>query len=507
MIRLLSSAVLMLFLGNAVNAQQASLGIFEGQTDVGDVKIPGSLSYDAATQQYTIAGAGNNMWTTHDGFHFAWRKMKGDFIVSTRGSLIGNGVDPHRKFGWMVRPSLDSTVAHINAVVHGDGLTSLQFRRAKDSITEQKVSTITFADVVQLMRRGNTYTMSVARNGETYVTDQMDLNLGDEVYVGLFVCSHNSAVLEKAVFSNTRISVPAKPDFIPYREYIGSNLEILDVQTTNSTIIYQSPRSLQAPNWMKNGKSLIYNSEGLLYKFDLATTKTEVINTGIVNRNNNDHAISFDGKMLAISHNSREDSNKSIVFTVPITGGEPKRLTTKTDHSYFHGWSPDDKFLVFTGQRNKEFDIYKIPSAGGDEIRLTSNPGLEDGPEYSPDGKYIYFNSSRTGLMQIYRMKPDGSEQEQVTSDDFNNWFAHPSPDGKWIVYLSFTKEVKADDHPFYKQVYLRLMPAAGGPSKVIAYVYGGQGTINTPSWSPDSKKLAFISNTSLMFDIFPRGK
>jgi hypothetical protein len=203
----------MLFLGNAVNAQQASLGIFEGQTDVGDVKIPGSLSYDAATQQYTIAGAGNNMWTTHDGFHFAWRKMKGDFIVSTRGSLIGKGVDPHRKFGWMVRPSLDSTVAHINAVVHGDGLTSLQFRRAKDSITEQKVSTITFADVVQLMRRGNTYTMSVARNGETYVTDQMDLNLGDEVYVGLFVCSHNSAVLEKAVFSNTRISVPGQTGF------------------------------------------------------------------------------------------------------------------------------------------------------------------------------------------------------------------------------------------------------------------------------------------------------
>jgi Tol biopolymer transport system component len=102
-------------------------------------------------------------------------------------------------------------------------------------------------------------------------------------------------------------------------------------------------------------------------------------------------------------------------------------------------------------------------------------------------------------------MKPDGSEQEQVTSDEFNNWFAHPSPDGKWIVYLSFNKDIKPDDHPFYKQVYLKLMPAAGGPSKVIAYVYGGQGTINTPSWSPDSKRIAFISNTSLLFDIFPR--
>src|SRR6478609_1499816 len=141
--RLLNAAVMTLLLNLAASAQQAALGIFEGQTDIGDVKIPGGLTYDAATQQYTVSGAGNNMWLTHDGFHFVWRKMKGDFIVTTRGALIGKGVELHRKFGWMVRPSLDSTSAHINAVVHGDGLTSLQFRRAKDSITEQRVSTIT----------------------------------------------------------------------------------------------------------------------------------------------------------------------------------------------------------------------------------------------------------------------------------------------------------------------------------------------------------------------------
>ena len=118
--------------------------------------------------------------------------------------------------------------------------------------------------------------------------------------------------------------------------------------------------------------------------------------------------------------------------------------------------------------------------------------GLDDGPDYSPDGKYIYFNSERTGRMQIWRMKPDGSEQEQVTADDYNNWFAHPSPDGKWIVFISFPKEVTG--HPANQDVQLRLMPAAGGKIQTLARLFGGQGTINVPSWSPDSKNVAFVS-------------
>ena len=116
---------------------------------------------------------------------------------------------------------------------------------------------------------------------------------------------------------------------------------------------------------------------------------------------------------------------------------------------------------------------------------------------FRPDGKYIYFNSTRSGLMQIWRMKPDGSGQAQITDDEFNNWFPHISPDGKWIMMISYLKgDVAPDDHPFYKQVYLRVMPVGGGKPKVVAYVYGGQGTINVPSWSPDSKRIAFVSNS-----------
>ena len=487
-------------------AQDKPVGIFDGQTDIGIVKHAGSGSYDGKEQSYKISGSGTNIWTTHDEFHFVWKKMTGDFILRLNSKFIGKGVEEHRKIGWMIRTSLDSGSAHVSAVVHGAGLTSLQFRRTTGATTEEKKFEITAADVIQLERKGNTYIMSVARKGELFVTDSLTgVDLGNDVYVGVFICSHNPNVTESAAFNNVRIVVPAGAGLVAYKQYLGSNIEILDLETQNSRIVYQSPKSLQAPNWMQDGNHLLYNSEGYLYKFDLKSNTPAVLNTGSAKNNNNDHVLSFDGKHLAIS--SADATGNSIGWVLPATGGEPRRLTP-IGPSYMHGWSPDGKYIVFCGSRNNEYDVYRVPSSGGKEERLTNTKGLDDGPEYSPDGKYIYFNSVRSGLMQVWRMDADGSNQTQLTNDDYDNWFPHISPDGKWIEYITFLKnEVAPGDHPFYKHVYLRVMPVGGGPAKVIAYLYGGQGTINTPSWSPDSKHLAFVSNSSLLFPIFPMSK
>ena len=475
---------------------QTAIGIFDGHNDIGAVVKPGEATYIQTTRQYIISGAGYNIWGDHDEFHFVWKKIKGDFIAYTRGEFVGTGVEPHRKIGWMARKSLEGNAPHVNAVVHGDGLTSLQFRKTIAAATEEIRSTLTHANIIQLERKGNVYTMRAAKYGEPFITTQMEnLDLGEEIYLGLFVGSHNADVMETGVFSDVRISIPAWEGLVPYRDYLGSHIELLDIATGSKEIVHTSPKSLQAPNWTTDGKSLIYNSEGLMYNFDLATRKPSLLPTGEVKNNNNDHVLSLDGKILGLSSGVR-DLGGSIIYTVPVAGGNPKQITPRGP-SYLHGWSPDGKLLIFTGQRNNEYDIYTVPSSGGKEIRLTTAKGLDDGPEYTPDGKYIYFNAARTGTMQIWRMKADGREQEPVTDGTFHDWFPHISPDGKWIAFLSFLKEeVEAEDHPFYKHVYLRLMPVAGGPAKVIAYVYGGQGTINTPSWSPDSKRIAFISNS-----------
>jgi WD40 repeat protein len=488
----------------AAIAQDGRLGQFDGHGDVGSPRIPGSATYNAVSQEYTLAAGGVNMWGPRDEFHFVWKRMKGDFILQARVELLGEGVDPHRKLGWIVRSTLDADSPYADAVVHGDGLTSLQFRRARGGVTEEIRSALTGADVIQLERKGTAFTLSVARFGEPFTPSRLsDLDLGDAVYVGLLVCSHNADVMEKAVFRDVRIVRPAREGFVPYRDYLGSHLEVLDLASGHRQILSSSAQPFEAPNWTRDGRALVYNGSGRgdgrgrLFRFDLATRQASPIDTAFASRNNNDHVLSFDGTTLGISDQSQGDG-RSTIYTVPLAGGSPKRITPLAP-SYLHGWSPDGKFLVYTGGRNDEYDIYRIPADGSaPETRLTAAKGLDDGPEYSPDGAYIYFNSVRSGTMQIWRMKPDGTDPEPVTSDEYNNWFPHLSPDGRWIAFLSFSRDVDPADHPYYKQVYLRLMPVEGGSARVIAYVYGGQGTINVPSWSPDGRMLAFVSNSDM---------
>ncbi|MRR23122.1 biopolymer transporter TolR [bacterium] len=498
-----------LLISGPLASQQYSANIFEGNLDIGSCSIRGSVEFDPAEQQYILAGSGENIWFGADQFHFAWKKVSGDFILSADIRFIGEGNHAHRKAGWMIRSSLDTASAHVSAAVHGDGLASLQYRLYDGSETLERRSPVKAPDVIQLERRGDVFIFSAAVRGEPFRTVEVrQASLTGEVFAGLFICSHDNDHPEKAVFTNVRITRPAWPDLVPYRDYLGSNLEILDVETGHRQVVFQAPNSIQAPNWTQDGKYLVYNSDGLLYRFDIETGRPEVINSGFARSNNNDHVLSFDGMMIGISNHVAEENNRSIIFTMPFEGGIPERITAHGP-SYLHGWSPDGRWLTYTAERNGEYDIYKISVKKKKEVRLTDTPGLDDGSEYSPDGKYIYFNSVRPGKMKLWRMKPDGSQQEQLTFDEYNDWFPHISPDGKWIVFLSFMPDVRPDDHPFYKHVYIRRIAIpetkAGrkdflpGTPEVIAYLYGGQGTINVPSWSPDGKKVAFVSNSGAL--------
>ena len=217
------------------------------------------------------------MWAQKDEFHFVWKRMTGDFILQARVELLGKGVDPHRKVGLMVRPSQDADAPYVDGMVHGDGLTSLQFRRTKGAITEQVESAVKGADIIQIERKGQTYTFSAAKFGDPFTTSQVsDVNLGDDVLVGLALCSHNGDVTERAIFKDVRLVRPMKDGFKPYAEYIGSVLEILDVQSGRKQVIYRSEQPFEAPNWTTDGSALIYNTSGRvegrgrLHRFDLA---------------------------------------------------------------------------------------------------------------------------------------------------------------------------------------------------------------------------------------------
>lgn len=275
-----------------------------------------------------------------------------------------------------------------------------------------------------------------------------------------------------------------------------SYLNVVDITTNRIETVYKTNKHIEAPNWHADNY-LIVNSYGRLYTFDLKTKKYTVINTGSVNAVNNDHGISPDNKWIVVSNNENHgttiETYNSTIRILPVTGGESRKITSEL-MSFWHGWSPDGKTLAFTGFRNNDMDIYTIGIDGGAETRLTNSLGLDDGPDYSKDGRYIYYNSYKTGHMQIWRMLADGSNQEQLTFDDHSNWFAHPSPDNKWIVYIAYMNDEK-QAHLFGKQVKLRLMNVETKEiSDLTPTFFGGQGTINVPSWSPDSKKIAFVS-------------
>ncbi len=500
---------------SAPAAGPAVLGIFEGHGDVGTVKHPGSAEFNPATKSYTLAGSGKNMWLGADAFQFAWKQVAGgDVALAADIAFLGQGKDAHRKGCLMIRQSLDFDSAYVDVAVHGDGLTSLQFRDVKGANTHEVQANTMKPGRVKLEYRNGYALMSIAEpprtprpsgdpddtafnpgpgQGVKFSGSATRIRFDEPFYVGIGVCAHDDDTTERATFSNLELTTAPATTPTPAATKAAtlfSTLETQAIASTDRRVVRVFPGRIEAPNWTKDGASLIYNGGGKLYRIGATGGEPAVIDTGFAVRCNNDHGISPDGTTLAISDGSQGD-RKSRIYTVPITGGSPTPVTPLAP-SYWHGWAPDGKTLAYCAERDGVFDIYTTPATGGAETRLTTTPGLDDGPEYAPDGKTLYFNSDRSGLMQIWRMNPDGSDQKPVFTDERNNWFAHPSPDGSKLVYVSFDKSVQG--HPEDKDVELRLLTLATGKIDVLARLYGGQGTINVPSWSPDGKKIAFVT-------------
>lgn len=436
------------------------------------------------------------MWAREDAFHFVWKKMSGDAAL-TADITFGESQhpDPHRKAVLIFRQSLDANGVYVDAAQHGSGLMGLQYRREPGATTQDiELSTEQLPQRLRLVKQGDRFTMYLSYHGEPLhpVGATIKLHLQEPFYAGIGVCSHNKDVVETAKFSNVKLETglagSGAEKMVAY-----STLQTIGIEENfrRALVVTTGAGRMEAPNWSKDGKTLIFNRDGKIWRIPAEGGEASVVNTGEATKCTGSHGFSPDGKLLAISC-SMPGKPETRVYTFPAEGGEPK-LLTETGWSYFHGWSPDGKTIAFTRPDHKGGgNIFAIPVDGGGEKALTTGNGISDDPDYSADGKWIYFNSDRGGSMQIWKMRPDGSGAEQVTRDEYGNWTPHPSPDGQSVLILSYPKGVKG--HPTNTDISFRILNVADGTIRSLVDVTGGSGSDNTPNWAPDGKHFGFVS-------------
>jgi TolB protein len=491
---------------SALTAAKPSLGQFEAHIDVGDTHMPGAASYDSMTDVYRVTGGGESIWGTQDGFHFVWRRRSGDVAIGADVSFPLPSPTPHRKAGVMIRQSLDPDSPFVDVLAYGIGLTALQYREVKGGIVQDIETYIKSPRSIRLERVGDYAAMSVTdTDGQLHrVAGPFKLKLTQPYYIGLAVTAHDNTRSESALFSHVSI-VPIRLGMgVPV---LSSSLETIAIAAAHDRhVIYQTQGYIESPNWSPDGKFFLFDRGGHLYRLPAQVGQSPtLIETGPLHKINDDHGISPDGSLVAVSDASQPDGIARI-YVLPVTGSQVPRLVAGDFASYWHGWAPNGKSLVYSGRPSKAAKdqyLYSAFLADRSGARLTDMAGFDGAPDYSADGKYIYFNSIRSGNMKIWRIDVDGSHPVQITNnDDTRDWFPHPSPDGKWIAFLSYETDVAVQDHAANRDVKLCLIPATGGKPQVIAKLFGGEGTLNVPAWSPDAKQIAIMTYRLDQFEI-----
>jgi Tol biopolymer transport system component len=490
----------------------APIGLFEDQVDVGVPATigPGSASYDAAKKTYTIAGGGENMWATADHFHYVWKKMSGDVTLSatiqfTATQPAGTTPVDHRKACLVLRQTLDADSLYADAAAHGNGMTALQWRAAKGDVSHDIETNIVGPKRLRIEKRGDYVSMFVADPGKAWrpAGGSTRIHLTGDFYVGLGVSSHSTDRIDTATFSDVEIATPAP---MAADAQLVSTLETIVLSSKDRRVVHVSAKGdpIESPNWLQGTtNTLVYNAGGKLFRVraDLPRAEPNVkgpltpepVALGDLRRITGNHVLSRSGAMWAVTDESQVvgGQRRPLIFTAS-TGGGPARRVTSQSPSYVHGFSPDGRTIVYSGERDGNLDIYAMGVAGGDEQRLTTDAGRDEGAEFSPDGQSIYFTSDRGGAAQIWRMHADGTAQEAVTTDDQSNWSPHLSPDGRTLVFLSAAKGAVGRQQN--GDVTLRRMNLADGTVDDLTTFFGGQGTMNVSSFAPTGLHLAFVS-------------
>ncbi len=500
---LLSAAAAMSAQAAPAGGNGPALGLFQAESDIGNVLPAGSARYDTSRHAYTIASAGANTWYHVDHFNYLWTRASGDMALTARiffpPHRYGHDPNPHRKGVLMFRQSLAPGSAYVDAALHGVGLTALQYRREQGANTPDIELTVNTPQTLRLEKRGDVFTLYVSQGGEPLhqVGASIRVHLRPPFYVGLGALSHDAQTTDVIEFSHVSLE-RLKPVPAHAQSTLYSTLQTIEFtnQYRRAVVIRTVPAYMQSADWAPDGKSILVYEDGRIERIpylspDGGGPPQPIAVDGLVGCSGN-FGLSPDGKLLAVSC-SRVSGGLHQVYLLPAEGGRVARQLTKgTEASFFHAWAPDGKTVAFTHGSASRADIFTVPAAGGAETRLTHDT-VNDGPVYSPDGQYIYFDSSRSGTLQIWRMRADGSEAEQMTDDDFLNSSPHISPDGSTLAFLSQPPGHGGGFGP----AVLRVMRFDDGLIQSVVELRGDRGSFSMQPWG-NAKRFAFITYQEL---------
>jgi TolB protein len=504
---LISAAAAMSAQAAAPAARQApSIGLFQAESNVGNVSPAGSAHYDATGRVYTIESAGANAWYHVDHFNYLWLRAAGDLALTARISFpphrYSHDSNPHRKGLLMFRQSLAPGSAYVDAALHGVGLTALQYRREQGGNTPDIELTIDAPQTLRLEKRGDVFTLYVSQAGEPLhqVGASVRLHLRAPFYVGLGALSHDAQTTDVIEFSHVSVQ-RLKPMPAVTKRTLYSTLQTIEFtnQYRRAVVIRTVPTYMQSADWAPDGKSILVYEGGRIERIPYLTPdgggQPQPIAVRALVGCSGNFGLSPDGKLLAVSC-SRAPGGLHQVYLLPAAGGgAPRQLTRGALASFFHAWSPDGKIVAFTRGAASRADIFTVPTTAGQETRLTRDT-VNDGPVYSPDGQYIYFDSSRSGMTQIWRMRADGSEAEQMTDDDFLNSSPHLSPDGSTLAFLS----QPAGRGSGFGPAVVRVMRFDDGLIQSVVELRGDRGSFSMQPWG-NAKRFAFITYQELPGD------
>ncbi len=393
----------------------AQIGQFETALDIGGPKIKGSSVYDEATQTYTLKGGGENIWFNHDEFHFLFKKIKGDFVLTANFELIGNedGND-HRKTGWMIRETTEPDAVSINSCIHGDGLAVLQWRVMPGAYMRDPEEEIFFPKqyfgetIIQLERIGKTITMRVAHPGEP-LEDMGSMTLPelkDEVLVGPYALAHDPNDIQEARVWNVSITTPMAPEWHPNplvktMSHEGlempSKIEIIDLASRKRQVIHTSDVLLGAPYFSENGNNVLF-AQG-------AKTFELPIKGGVVEEAANPNKIiSKKGKYIYYSEGNNSTNQ---IWRKKLDGSDVTQMTHNLDHARFPHVSPNGKWVTYISfphdSNPKEPAAFQsvtlkiLPTDGGSDKTIAyfiGGKGSFENYAWSPDSKSLVFQSN-----------------------------------------------------------------------------------------------------------------